>query len=322
MADKAGKIYTLPSLLKGVSAPGTPLFLNYVGKFSGLESEPIFTASMSETTDWLKVAIETRPVSFEKVTSTVATGTAPFACTSTTVNTNLNADLWDGYQFSDYINQAVKTTSNVTFGSLTNSALHSGRVTYAAVDGLLTDSVNLTYDGTTLTSGALSVNTATFLTSTQPYLVTSRASTSFVLHGQSTGANCILDLFTKDTSGKSSILNLWSKGSPTDISVSERLVLYHLSTGAVIASLASGAGGVVRPLSIYCGTYTTQLVLNIDGSISTAGALTCGGIITSSSGFASGGDVGADGSVAVAKVGGGTRTMHFCSGLYTGYTDS
>lgn len=31
---------------------------------------------------------------------------------------------------------------------------------------------------------------------------------------------------------------------------------------------------------------------------------------------------GATADVAVAKVGGGTRTLHFTSGLYTGYTDS
>ncbi|MCK9370789.1 hypothetical protein M0R04_12840 [Candidatus Dojkabacteria bacterium] len=50
--------------------------------------------------------------------SNVAVGTSPFACTSTTLNTNLNADLWDGYQFSDYLDQAVKTTSKPTFGYL------------------------------------------------------------------------------------------------------------------------------------------------------------------------------------------------------------
>ena len=51
--------------------------------------------------------------------STVADGTSPYACTSTTVNTNLNADLWDGYQFSDYLDQAVKTTSSPEFVDLT-----------------------------------------------------------------------------------------------------------------------------------------------------------------------------------------------------------
>ena len=34
------------------------------------------------------------------------------------------------------------------------------------------------------------------------------------------------------------------------------------------------------------------------------------------------GTKGATANVAVAKVGGGTRTLHFKDGLYTGYTDS
>jgi hypothetical protein len=54
-----------------------------------------------------------------QLTNTVATGTSPFAISSTTVNTNLNADLWDGYQFASYLNQAVLSTSSPTFASLT-----------------------------------------------------------------------------------------------------------------------------------------------------------------------------------------------------------
>ncbi|MFA5406955.1 MAG: hypothetical protein WC307_06385 [Candidatus Nanoarchaeia archaeon] len=53
--------------------------------------------------------------------SNIATGTAPVQVTSTTVCTNLNADLWDGYQFSDYLNQAVKTTSSPTFYGFTSN---------------------------------------------------------------------------------------------------------------------------------------------------------------------------------------------------------
>jgi hypothetical protein len=53
-----------------------------------------------------------------KFISNIAIGTSPYACISTTLNTNLNADLWDGYQFSGYLNQAVKTTSTVDFGSI------------------------------------------------------------------------------------------------------------------------------------------------------------------------------------------------------------
>jgi hypothetical protein len=58
-----------------------------------------------------------------QIVSTLAIGTSPFAVTSTTVNTNLNADLWDGYQFSDYLNQAAKTTSSPVFAGLTLDSL-------------------------------------------------------------------------------------------------------------------------------------------------------------------------------------------------------
>jgi hypothetical protein len=40
----------------------------------------------------------------------------------------LDADLWDGYQFADYLNQAVKTTSTPTFTGLTVSNTISGSV--------------------------------------------------------------------------------------------------------------------------------------------------------------------------------------------------
>lgn len=55
------------------------------------------------------------------LTSTVATGTAPFVVASRTRVANLNADLWDGYEFASYLNQAVKTTSAPTFAGLTLS---------------------------------------------------------------------------------------------------------------------------------------------------------------------------------------------------------
>lgn len=48
----------------------------------------------------------------------------------------------------DYLDQAVKTTSSPTFAGLTNSALTSGRIVYAGTGGLLTDSANLTFNGT------------------------------------------------------------------------------------------------------------------------------------------------------------------------------
>lgn len=76
--------------------------------------------------------------------STVAVGTQPYACTSTTVNTNLNADKVDGYDF----NQSLQTTNSPAFVGLTLSGLADGLV--KSTSGLLSggNTVTLTSDVT------------------------------------------------------------------------------------------------------------------------------------------------------------------------------
>ncbi len=53
--------------------------------------------------------------SFVRATLTQATGTSPFAITSTTVNTNLNADLWDGLHVPALDNGKFLTNNGTTF---------------------------------------------------------------------------------------------------------------------------------------------------------------------------------------------------------------
>jgi len=53
---------------------------------------------------------------------TTVTGVSPFQVSSEVVVEHLNADLWDGNQFSTYINQAIKTTSEPTFNRVTLTA--------------------------------------------------------------------------------------------------------------------------------------------------------------------------------------------------------
>jgi len=62
---------------------------------------------------WSKNAVNDFAASY--FTSDVATGTSPYQCASTTLNTNLNADMWDGYQFSDYLNQGTRTSDSPSF---------------------------------------------------------------------------------------------------------------------------------------------------------------------------------------------------------------
>lgn len=62
--------------------------------------------------------LNAQKVSAKNFVSSIATGTQPYACTSTTLNTNLNADLWDSKQFSSYLDQSVKTSDTVEFYGL------------------------------------------------------------------------------------------------------------------------------------------------------------------------------------------------------------
>jgi hypothetical protein len=57
-------------------------------------------------------------ITASKYISNIAVGTQPYACTSTTKNTNLNADLWDGYEFADWMDQAVKAASAPSFAHI------------------------------------------------------------------------------------------------------------------------------------------------------------------------------------------------------------
>ena len=81
-----------------------------------------------------------------QLTNTLADGTAPFVITSTTVNANFNADLWDGYQFSDYLDQAVKQASSPTFVGLTLTGAIATPTTIAS-SGDITCGGNLIVDG-------------------------------------------------------------------------------------------------------------------------------------------------------------------------------
>lgn len=84
------------------------------------------------------------------ITSAIATGTAPFTIASTTLVNNLNADLWDGNEFADYLNQGVRTSDNVIFnngvfdGSLKSASLEPTNLTTGYIpyktEGIFIDS--------------------------------------------------------------------------------------------------------------------------------------------------------------------------------------
>ena len=120
-----------------------------------------------------------------QIISTLATGTSPFSISSTTVNTNLNADLLDGEHaaafedadsglaslagltyvspsfvtmtgadtFSLDTNTYYKSGDSPTFANITDSGLTITRIPYASTAGVLVDSANLTFASPVLTLG-------------------------------------------------------------------------------------------------------------------------------------------------------------------------
>jgi len=89
------------------------------------------------TADWDAGGYLIRALKFY---SDQATGVAPFTVASTTRVANLNADLWDGYQFADYINQAIKTSSKPQF-----AGVNLGGATYYLGSGALASKLYTLY---------------------------------------------------------------------------------------------------------------------------------------------------------------------------------
>ena len=92
-------------------------------------------------------AVSTSTFTSTNFISSVAIGTQPYACTSTTVNTNLNADLWDGYQFASYLDQALLTSSTPQFARAgLGAAAHATNLLQFSADGTVGTTGGLTID--------------------------------------------------------------------------------------------------------------------------------------------------------------------------------
>lgn len=279
--------------------------------------------------------------SFTNVTSTVATGTSPYACTSTTLNTNLNADLLDG-QHGAYYQVAgsyqplatnltsiagmaatvglVKQTSANTFGIDATAYYKSGDsptfagLTLTAFSGFLkastgtisaeafgtstyipyssgtgfSYSANLTFDGTNLTClGDIKGLTHTLQTGTYITKLSNPLSGFDVRRIDAAGTTMRLYPYAAGTAEATQLLFFGKIDSFTS-ATAYHYMTFSYSTGLGcyrIGSLATGGTGyTVQPLRLYCGSYTTQLVLNIDGSITTSGVFSAGNGAVSSPG--------------------------------------
>ena len=133
VADDSGIALTDLSVTTGsASGSGTLTYNNSTGVFSFAPADlSTYLTSETDTLDSVtgRGATTTNDISVNKLTATVATGTAPFVVSSTTKVSNLNADKLDDKEFTDIIAEATalaialgqnmaQTFKNYTAGSI------------------------------------------------------------------------------------------------------------------------------------------------------------------------------------------------------------
>lgn len=96
--------------------------------------DPLVELGWDNFTRYAYYSVGTGALNANLFVSTVATGQAPYQCSSETLNTHLNADLADGYHF----NQSVKSDASPTFANLTDSGLTASKTVFTDANKKLT----------------------------------------------------------------------------------------------------------------------------------------------------------------------------------------
>lgn len=102
----------------------------------------------------------------------------------------------------------------------------------------------------------------------QDYLLVNR-SAALAIQSRTAGTNFFLDLFARDGDGTDGIeVSLFAKGTPLDVTNYERLWVRYSSSGLnyEIGAVAGGTG-TVRPLHLYTGGNTSQIILETTGNV-------------------------------------------------------
>ena len=134
----------------------------------------------------------------------------------------------------------------ISASSVTNAALTSGRVTYAGSSGVLQDSANLTFDGTSLTAGG------------QIFL----ANNNYVGF-KNTGGSASCSIF-QDTSN---FLNLYNSGNTGTIFYANGAEQMRLTATSLLVGTTSGSfGGRVIVSNDGTATQTSLSCINTNGS--------------------------------------------------------
>jgi len=115
----------------------------------------------------------------------------------------------------------------------------------------------------------------------QFYTWSTRAGAFLTQQSQSSSTDHRFELYTKDGDGTDSMsLTLFAKGTPAALTNFEQLRLEYDSADTTFKLLTNAGGtGTIRPLRLFTGTNTSQLILNIDGTV------TAGSVLNATTGF-------------------------------------
>jgi len=155
--------------------------------------------------------------------------------------------------------------TGLTSSVITDSGLTSGRVTYASTGGLLVDSANLTFNGTTLTTAGLSDSGNLTFTGTGNRITgdfsntTNSSRVSF--QTSTTNGNTILQILPNGTGNASG----FTAGNNSDINNASLLSLNSLSTEARILATITGTGSYL-PITMYTGG-SERLRIDTSGNV-------------------------------------------------------
>jgi len=155
--------------------------------------------------------------------------------------------------------------------SLTADGLTSGRVVFAGTAGVLSDDSDLTFatDTLTFTKGK---TTELTIDINQDYIIKQAGTNNIAFESQTSAVQAFFELFSADSDGTDNIgINIYSKGTPADVTNRERLQLHYSSARQFEINTEEDGTGTLLPLVIFTEGNTDQLKLNTDGSVSISG---------------------------------------------------
>lgn len=129
----SGQLFSISNTMTGTifsandvsGIPSIEVLDNGLVKLAQYSGNVLLGSGLDNSSDKLQVTGSIRSTTnitaAGQLISTVATGTAPLVVSSSTVVTNLNAQYWNGYTFSNYLNQALLTSSGPTFAEVYSS---------------------------------------------------------------------------------------------------------------------------------------------------------------------------------------------------------